>query len=125
MRASGKRPPSFYYLFAVLAGVFAMPIAWVLGNFLVNVFEAGRRATWLFVMPASTFAVFAVAGCIFGFAWPEKTWRWGVWVSLLPFIMISFISPFAVLLLACVVVLPACAGAYVAARVHMKHTRVI
>lgn len=124
MRAPVERPPYFYYVLAVLAGVVAMPAAWILGNFLVTVFETGRRASWLFVLPASTFAVFAVAGVIFGFAWPEKTWRWGVWVSLLPFIMISFISPVAVLLLACVVVLPACAGAYVAARIHLKHTRV-
>jgi hypothetical protein len=124
MRAPGAKQPFFYYLFAVLSGVVTMPAAWALGNFLVNVFGAGRRTTWLFVMPASTFAVFAVAGVIFGFAWPEKSWRWGVWVSLLPFVIISYISPFAVLLLACVVVLPACAGAYVAARVHMKYTRV-
>jgi hypothetical protein len=124
MRVSGERPPPLYYLLAILAGMVAMPSAWAIGNFLVILFEAGRRASWLFVIPASTFAVFALAGGIFGLAWPEKTWRWGVWVSLLPFVIISFISPFAVLLLACVVVLPACAGAYVAARVHLRYTRV-
>ena len=125
MRAHGERPPSLYYLLAILAGMVAMPCAWALGNFLVTLFEVGRRATWLFVIPASTFAVFAVAGGIFGLAWPEKSWRWGVWVSIPPFLLVSFVSPYAVLLLAFVVVLPACAGAYVAARVHTKYTRVI
>jgi hypothetical protein len=102
-------------LVAVGAGVFVMFIALLFAKFFIVILGAGPREVWL-VIPAVLCVAYLGAGAFFGLMWPAKSWRWGVWVSLLPFVWASFMTPFMALALAGMVVLPACAGALAASR---------
>ena len=110
----------FVHALAVVAGTFAMLVPFLL--------------TRLWGEPLSQFALdimmcfsatYAVLGAVFGFLWPESKWRWGVWVSVVPVILFSFMGGGALrfLLFAGLTLFPACAGAYTAARFHLNYTR--
>ena len=125
--------PRYSHLIAVAAGLFGLPFIYALADFvaggLLGDFLAGfEDVSYTDVLPYAVFfaAAYAVLGAVFGLAWPEKTWRWGVWLCALPLCLVSFIAGGAWGFLAWVAVtlLPACLGAYVAGRFHLKYVAV-
>jgi hypothetical protein len=115
MASGAAKTTRFVNLLAVCAGVFVIFIALLFAKVFMGILGTGPREAWLVILPI-VFVAYLGAGAFFGLMWPAKSWRWGVWVSLLPFVWASFTSPFVVLALAGMVVLPACAGALAAAR---------
>jgi hypothetical protein len=115
MASGAAKTTRLVNVIAVGVGVFVMFLALLFARFFMEILGVGPREAWL-VSTAVVFVAYAGAGAFFGLMWPAKSWRWGVWVSLLPFVWASFTSPFVVLALAGMVVLPACAGALAAAR---------
>src|SRR5688500_1710259 len=63
-----------------------------------------------------------VLGVLFGYAWPQAGWRWGVWLTAPPLCLLAFVVPVAGFFLsaAALTTLPACAGAYAGARLHAR-----
>jgi hypothetical protein len=68
----------------------------------------------------------ATLGALFGLLWPEKTWRWGVWLCSLASVLAALTAPDARAFLAweALTLLPAGLGAYAAGRLHLKFTAV-
>ncbi len=121
LRLGAAVVPKYPYVLAVLAGVFLLFFAVVYAVYVPNVFGASRWER-LIVFAAFLFAAYAVAGAFFGFVWPDKSWRWGVWVSTLPYIWSCFFRPFLMLVMLCAVVLPACVGSLAAARLRLRRS---
>jgi hypothetical protein len=59
-----------------------------------------------------------LAGSLFGFFWPMKRWRWGLYMNLVPALLYSFFAPVGppYLLFTLVTFAPACAGSSVGSR---------
>jgi hypothetical protein len=126
MNTPGEDVPSYSYLLAVVVG----PAAAVLPLALIQFIEGLSGAVHhdLRVEELVSLAVcYLFAGGAFGLLWPEKGWRWGVWLCALPACLVSFFAPSlrVFLFFAALTLVPACAGAYVVARAHLKYTRVI
>ena len=127
--------PRLFYVLAVLVGLCGLPLSFAVGSLMMGplmpddilglILGEGFSA-----LPAGA-AVFAIPhgllGAAFGYAWPAVSWRWGVWMSALPLCLLSLFAPALNLFLPALALtaLPACAGAYAAARVNLRHTRVI
>lgn len=133
MAARSEDVPGYTYPLAVAAGTFGLAFIYALADFLsrnllghhlVNFAEGAEDSlTWT----AAVFAVsHAVLGALFGLLWPEKTWRWGVWLCVLTTCLASLLSEsvWYFLLWEAATLLPACAGAYAAARLHLKYAEV-
>ncbi|HEX8721041.1 MAG TPA: hypothetical protein VF736_10455 [Pyrinomonadaceae bacterium] len=116
--------PVISYVLAPLAGLFGLPFM-----FMAAVFLRGSSAHYgdFGVGVSAAFGLgHLVLGGAFGFLWPEAGWRWGVWLCAAPACIISYLEPdawFFVWWLA-MTALPACAGAQMAAWLHLKYTEV-
>jgi len=126
MHAHGKDVPLFPYLLAVAVGFLPTCLALLFCISLSGQSGLGPGGVGFRGLTACAVA-HALTGGGFGFAWPEKGWRWGVWLCLVPVCVISFLGWEASMLLwvVALTLAPACAGAYVAARVQLNYTRVI
>lgn len=109
------------YVLAVLVGASLLFFAVVFAVYVADAFAAGRGER-LIVIATFLFAVYAVTGAFFGFMWPGRSWRWGVWVSVLPFVWSCFFRPYSMLSMLCTVVLPACAGSLAASRLRLRRS---
>ena len=113
--------PRFSYLLAVVAGLFALPLVYLLAD------SAGGGEGGSRLLTRACFAVLhAVPGAAFGLVWPDITWRWGVWLCAVPAVLVSFLARDAWFFPGWLMMtmLPACAGAYAAARLHLKYAEV-
>jgi hypothetical protein len=117
--------PPYSYPVAVAAGLFCTWSSVLLGRHLSVLFEPWQRDLG-FVGLTTVAAGHLVLGGVFGMMWPEKTWRWGVWLCLVPVGLVSLLEPDVSLFFRVVALTlaPACAGAYAAARVHLKYVAV-
>jgi hypothetical protein len=117
--------PVFAYTLAVVAGLFFMGVSLMMSGFLADAFGLGPH-NFFWAVPAATAVVYTATGAAFGLLWPEKTWRWGVWLCAVPACLVSFLAPGAKLFLlwSAATMLPACAGAYAAGRLHLRYTKV-
>ena len=124
--------PRLFYLLAVLVGFCGLPLAFamtslmagrVLQDFLPLIVGDGPGA--LLAGAALFAAPHALMGAVFGLAWPELGWRWGVWLTAVPLGLLSFVVPGAAYFLAAagLTTLPACAGAHAAAWMQLRHAR--
>lgn len=133
MAARSEDVPRYAYPLAMAAGTIGLAFIAALADFLSRnllgffpvkfVDGGGGDLTW----DAAMFAVsHAVLGALFGLVWPEKTWRWGVWLCALTTCLASLLSRsvWYFLLWEAVTLLPACAAAYAAARLHLKYVKV-
>lgn len=125
MATRHKDVPRYSYLIAVVAGVCYTWFSFLVAASVSQLFD--RWAHGLTFLGAVTFAAaHVIIGGLFGLLWPEKTWRWGVWLCLVPVFTASVMESEAVVFFGVVALTlaPACAGAYVAARVHLKYVDV-
>jgi len=117
-----KDAPTYAYVIAVVGGV-----CYTWASFLTAATVAHFFDWWERNSSFTGAAVFAAAhlfiGGVFGLLWPARTWRWGVWLCLVPVCLGALFEEdagaffwFVALTLA-----PACAGAYAAARLHLKY----
>jgi uncharacterized membrane protein len=119
MAAQDAKATTIVYLLAIAFGLMVAVPALTFAKFLSGILNTHPH-NWWFIFAPVMFLTYAGVGAFFGLSWPSKSWRWGVWASLLPFIWASFVDPAAVLLLAGIVVLPACAGALAASRYQLR-----
>ena len=120
MAARYRDTPHYSYLLALGAGLFALPLVYV---------PAGYAGVGLGARPlamACLAVLHLVPGGAFGLLWPDITWRWGVWLHGVPAVLISFLAPGAWPLAGwlAMTMLPACAGAYAAARLHLAYVKI-
>ena len=133
MAARSEDVPRYAYPLAMAAGTVGLAFVFALVDFLSRnllgqyldkfVDGGGYGLTWTALM----FAVsHAALGALFGLVWPEKTWRWGVWLCVLTTLLASLLSESVWYFLLCeaVTLAPACAAAYAAARLHLRYTEV-
>lgn len=126
MNTPGADVPRYSHVLAVVAGPFAALLPLVLIQYAEGL--AGEAHHDMRVEEFVTLAAsHAFAGGVFGLLWPEKGWRWGVWLCALPACLVSFFAPSLrfFLFYAALTLVPACAGAYVVARAHLRYTQVI
>ena len=121
MPAQDKEVSRFTYVLAVVAGLFFMGAPFYIANLWANGpvdYERGVTLTFA--------AAYALLGGGFGFLSPEGGWRWGVWLSMAPLMLLSFLVPSLSNFLQWtgLTLLPACAGAYAGSRLHLKFTSV-
>ncbi len=120
--------PALSYAVAVLVGLFGLPFMYMAASFAAEASGSGPGdpgAAGVGLMIAASFGVFhLILGGAFGLLWPEAGWRWGVWLCGLPACAVSYVVPEAWFFVnwAAMTVLPACAGAQLAARLHLKYT---
>ena len=120
--AKGDDVPRFAYPLAVVGGV---GFSWV--SFLFASSVASALGVWEHKYGYVGAVVFAAAhlviGAVFGMLWPERTWRWGVWLCLVPVCLVSLTEREASVFfwVLALTLAPACAGAYAAARVHLRY----
>jgi hypothetical protein len=133
MTARDEDISRYCYVLAVLAGLVGLPSVYALVDTmaagLLSKFLAGAavRDYRVVLVAAGLFAFAnAVFGAAFGLAWPEKTWRWGVWLCAVPLCLVSFLvgSVWDFLAWVALTLVPACLGAYVVGRAHLKFTAV-
>ena len=126
MSLSDRDVPLFAYVVAVVAGLFLLGAAFLLSGLLADVFAVTGEREFQRIYPAASVIVYAALGAAFGLAWPEPTWRWGVWLSAAPVCVVSLLASDAAafLVLAATTALPAGAGAYAAGRLHLKYAGV-
>lgn len=127
--------PRLFYALAVLVGLCGLPLSYVVGSFSMGWLMPDKflgmilgEGVGALLAGVVLFAVpHGLLGAAFGYAWPAVSWRWGVWMSALPLCVLTLFAPALNLFLPALAMtaLPACAGAYSAARVNLRHTRVI
>lgn len=115
----GSDIPWFAYILATVAGLCFIVVASLLSFFGADSLSGfiHDRVTVFAIIFA---IIYAMLGAAFGFIWPEKTWRWGLLVSLAPVTLLSFFG-LAVFHYSLIVLIPACAGAYMTARLHLNY----
>ena len=120
--------PALSYVVAVVVGLFGLPFMFTAAGFAVESSGSGSldfAGATVGLVIAASFGVFhLILGGAFGLLWPEAGWRWGVWLCGLPACAVSYTVPDAWFFAnwAAMTVLPACAGAQLAARLHLKYT---
>jgi hypothetical protein len=125
--ARSAATPTYAYALAVVAGLVLTPSMYWLGEML----GAVREPDASIMMWPLFWGAFAVAhaalGVVFGLVWPERTWRWGVWLSAAPLCLVSFFSPGAAFYAGWVMVslFPSSSCAYAAGMYGLKSTKVI
>jgi MFS family permease len=114
--------PRYTYPLAVVAGVCCTGAAFAFATLVTHVFDRWERGLG-FIGAVVVASAHVLIGGLFGMLWPEKKWRWGVWLCLVPVCLVSASDPDVTAFFWVVVLTlaPACAGAYVAARVHLKY----
>ena len=121
MSARSEDVPRLSYPVVVAAGLLGLPFIYMSANYAAG-HGGGSRA-----LTMACFAVIhVVPGAAFGLVWPDNTWRWGVWLCAVPAVIVSFFAPDAWYLAGwlAMTMLPACAGAYAASRLHLNYVRV-
>jgi hypothetical protein len=115
--------PALSYPVAVVIGLFGSPFMYMAARFVAEVYDSGYRDFGPAVS-ASFGVIHLVLGAVFGLVWPEPRWRWGVWLCGLPACVVSYLQPDAWFFAnwVAMTVLPACAGAQLAARLHLRYT---
>ena len=123
--------PSLFYALAVAVGLFGLPFIFALTAYVAGEDVLGEYLSdeWgglygVVVVAAIMFGGFhTLLGAVFGAVWPELAWRWGVWLTALPLCLGSFLTPSVWLFaaFAAVTLLPACAAAHLAARLHLRY----
>jgi MFS family permease len=117
-----KDVPTYSYVVAVVAGMCYTWGSFLTATVVTQLFDGRERG--LSFLGAVTFAAaHVVIGGVFGLLWPEKTWRWGVWLCLVPVCLGSLFETYvsAFFWFLALTLAPACTGAYAAARVHLKY----
>ena len=117
MAARHRDVPRYSYLLALAAGLFGLSLFYVSAN----------SASHSRPLTMACFAVLqAVPGAAFGLVWPDIKWRWGVWLWGVPAVLVSFVAPDPWFLAGwlAMTVLPACAGAYATAQLHLRYVRI-
>ena len=122
MAARDKDVPTYCYVIAVVAGVCYTWGSFQAANVVTQLFDRWERGL-SFVGLITFAAAHVVIGGVFGLMWPERTWRWGVWLCLVPVCVVALTEPDASVFfwVVALTLAPACAGAYAAARVHLKY----
>src|SRR5215204_3175488 len=105
MTARTADVPRLFYALALLVGFCGLPLSFAVlscgygvsraaSSFLAVMLGGEGSGAWL-----SGVAVFAVPqgflGALFGYAWPQVGWRWGVWLTALPLCLLTFFVPAA------------------------------
>ncbi|HEY0174718.1 MAG TPA: hypothetical protein VGB98_27120 [Pyrinomonadaceae bacterium] len=131
MAARTEDVPRYAYPLAVAAGTVGLAFVYGLADFLSRNLLGRHLADFItgggLAGTAATLAVaHAAFGALFGMVWPEKTWRWGVWLCAPSACVASLLSSslWNFLLWEVASLPPACAGAYAAARFHLMYTAV-
>ena len=122
MAARDKDVPTYSYVIAVVAGLCYTWGSFLTASVVTQLFDSWERG--LGFLGVITFAAaHVVIGGLFGLLWPERTWRWGVWLCLVPVCLAALTEADASIFLwvVALTLAPACAGAYAAARVHLKY----
>lgn len=117
MTARYRDTPYYSYLLALAVGLFGLPIIYLSASYA----SQSRPVTM------ACFAVLhLVPGAAFGLVWPDIKWRWGVWLCVVPALVVSFLAPSAWFLAGwlAATMLPSCAGAYATAQLHLRYVRV-
>ena len=70
------KPPIYTYILAVISGGF---ISSLLTSF----------SNSIYILIAMNSGVYFIATIIFGYIWPAKSWRWGLWVEILMLVMVG------------------------------------
>jgi hypothetical protein len=115
--ATYKDTPPYSYLLALALGLSGLPIIYALASY-------GSYSP--LVTMACLAVLNAVPGAAFGLVWPDIKWRWGVWLCGVPAVVASFFAPSAWFMAGwlAMTVLPACAGAYATAQLHLRYVRI-
>lgn len=126
MRVRGKNVQLFPHLLAVVGGLLYTCFALLFCLSLSEMFDGAPRSGMGFIGKTVLAIAHALIGGVFGFVWPEKGWRWGVWLCVVPVCFVSFFGREASVFFRVVALMlvPACVAAYVMARVHLKYTDV-
>ena len=137
MTARNADAPGVLYVLAALIGFCALPLSFAvlshgygmesarldfLMDFLALLSDR-REGSGAWLAGVLVFAApQGVLGALFGYAWPQAGWRWGVWLTAAPLCLLAFVVPVAGFFLsaAALTTLPACAGAYAGARLHAR-----
>ena len=122
MAARDRDVPRYAYLLAVVGGLCYTAVAVAAASFVAQTFDRGDPGPSLLALLTFAGAHLLIGG-VFGLVWPERTWRWGVWLCLVPVCFGSLFESdvWMFFLLLALTLAPACAGAYAAARVHLKY----
>jgi hypothetical protein len=116
--------PRVAYLLAVAAGLVGVPFMYLSVGDVVGVLTGGALISVLYI--AACFALgYSALGAAFGFLWPGAGWRWGVWLCAAPSFAVPYFMPDVRIFLgwALVGLLPTCAGAYLARRLHPDYKK--
>ena len=117
MAVRDKDTPPYSYLLALALGLCGLPLIYALASY----------GSYSPLVTMACFAVLhAVPGAAFGLVWPDIKWRWGVWLCGVPAVVASFFAPSAWFMAGwlAMTVLPACAGAYATAQLHLRYVKV-
>jgi hypothetical protein len=120
MSARRKKTPGYVYALAVCVGALCVPLIILLASFIARPKQGGS----LLAFAALAAVGHSALGALFGLAWPERTWRWGVWLCAGPALFVCFQTAAAWYFLGFVAVtlLPACLGAHAAGQAHLQST---
>jgi hypothetical protein len=113
--------PRYAYPLAVVGGLCYTGVAFAAASYVAE-FDRGMAGPSLLGLLTFAAAHLCVGG-LFGLLWPERTWRWGVWLCAVPVCLLPWFDSdvWAFFLYLALTLAPACAGAYAAARVHLKY----
>ena len=125
MFARNPDVPLLSYLVAVVVGLFGLPFMGMAVGFVEELTDGGFHE-WTLVVAAGFIVVHAVLGAAFGLLWPEARWRWGMWLCGVPACLVSLTAPGVLFFMVwcALTLLPACAGAHVAATLHLRYMEV-
>lgn len=133
MAGRSEDVPRYAYPLAIAAGSVGLAFIYALADFISMsllghyLVKFAYGSVYSLRWTAAMFAVsHAVLGALFGLVWPEKTWRWGVWLCALTTLLVSLElrNVWYFLLWEAVTLAPACAAAYAAARFHLRYAKV-
>jgi hypothetical protein len=122
MYSRSPNAPGGAYVLAAAAGLAGLPLMYLLTQFAAVATAYGGPLT-LSMAVALLGLGYVVLGAAFGFAWPGVGWRWGVWLCAVPTCAAPFLTQDGRVFLtwALLTLVPACAGACAARRLHLRH----
>ena len=125
MAARDADVPRYAYPLAIVGGLCFSWFSFLVAAIVTQVFDSWERGLG-FLGTVVFAASHVLVGGLFGMLWPERTWRWGVWLCLVPMCLAALTEADVTIFLWVVMLTlaPACAGAYAAARVHLKYVDV-
>lgn len=94
--ANSSRPAVAWsiHLLAVIAGLAVSFPLRLLGRFLYGSKLSYQSASQLFLVlnPLLAVLVYGSVGVIFGYAWSQKGWKWGLWIVVTPWLFVAFLT---------------------------------